>query len=480
MRIRTAGLVAAALLALPVSARAQQEMTNDTSEVRNAWGARRSFGLAVGEVALVNAIPWFFNEFIRGGNFTQVNPRSWVENISNGFFFDDNQFNTNFFAHPYHGSLYYSAARSNGLSYWQSAPFSLAGSFFWECCGETHPMAWNDWMATGIGGIAIGETLYRVSSTVLDNQATGPGRIGREVGAFFIDPVRGFNRVVSGRAGRVYANPVDPQDHIPDHLSNYLRAGYRRIESSVNTNDSKYEEGYGAPFVEFDMRFGDPFEDSRHKPFDQFQMDLKMNFGDATFIGGFRIVGNLVTKDLSKSEGAHHLFVVTQNFDYNNTNVVEFGGQAFGAGILSKWRLSDSWSLRSDLNLHGYVLNSVNSEYAFSAEVPDREALRKYDMGAGAGTWLNLGVVRNGLEVFGLGYRLAWVHTLNGSNVNGGDTNHLVQSAIVRGAVPIVGRWGVGADAMGYLRDSYFEQIGFDDVEQKVGVVRVFGWFRTF
>ena len=101
-------------------------------------------------------------------------------------------------------------------------------------------------------------------------------------------------------------------------------------------------------------------------------------------------------------------------------------------------------------------------------------------MGMGAGTWVNLGFVRKDLEVFGLGYRLAWVHTLNGSNINGGDTNHLVHSATVRGAVPIVGRWGLGADAMGYLRNSYFDQIGFDDVEQKVGVIRVYGWLRTF
>jgi hypothetical protein len=449
-------------------------------ERTDAWGAHRSVGLAVGETALVNAVVWSFNEFIRGGNFTQVNPRTWWTNISNGFYFDDNQFNTNFYAHPYHGSLYYNAGRSNGLTYWESAPFSIMGSYFWECCGETHPPAWNDWVATGIGGIAIGEVFYRVSSSILDNEAQGLGRTGREIGAFLLNPVRGFNRVVSGRSGRVYPNPTDSQDRIPDHLQNHLRVGYRYVSSEITVGDSKATDDYGAAFVEFEMQFGNPFRDARRKPFDQFRMSGALNFKETTAVGEFRIVGNLLTSDLKKTDKVHHLFTVTQNFDYTNLDVLKFGGQSFGAGLLSDWRLSPTMSIRSDLNLHGYLLNSINSEYAFGAAIPDRERLREYDMGAGAGAWLGLGLVRKDQELLGVEYRLAWVHTLNGSNINGGDTNHLVQSGLVRAAVPVFRRWGLGADARGWLRDSYFSQVGFGDINQKVGIVRVYGWLRTF
>ena len=144
----------------------------------DAWGARRNFGLAVGEVAMVNAFVWAFNEYIRGASFTQVNPRSWLENLKTGFEYDDNHFDNNQFAHPFHGSLYYGAGRSNGLGYWESAPLAIMGSFFWECCGETHVPAINDWIATSIGGTAMGEMTYRASSAFLDNEATGAGRIG--------------------------------------------------------------------------------------------------------------------------------------------------------------------------------------------------------------------------------------------------------------------------------------------------------------
>jgi len=499
MRTTIRSALLAALLLCPLPASAQEaasiapEAVDDSTradslrtdasagtDATDAWGAPRNVGLAVGEVALINAVVWSFNEFVRGGNFTQVNPRTWWTNISNGFFFDDNTFTTNFFAHPFHGSLYYSAARSNGLSYWLSAPFSIMGSFFWECCGETHPPAWNDWVATGVGGAAIGEVLYRASSSVLDNEATGAGRVGREIAGFVIDPLRGFNRLVSGRSGRIAPNPESPYDKIPPNLTNHLRAGYRSISSETEGGTSPVNEDYSDAFVEFDMRYGDPWKDKRHKPFDQFRMGLSLNFGDKAFIGRFDIVGNLASSDLKRSEKVHHVLAVTQNFDYTNNNAVEFGGQSFGAGLLSNWKLSESTSLLSDLNLHGYLLNSVNSEYAFVAQIPDRERLREYDIGAGAGAWLNVALERNETELIAVGYRLAWVHTLNGSNTNGGDTNHLIQTAHVRAAVPIVGRWGVGADAVGWLRNSYFQQAGFLDIEQRVGRLRVYGWFRTF
>jgi hypothetical protein len=34
------------------------------------WGVKRSWGLAIGEVILINNIVWAFNEYIRGANFT--------------------------------------------------------------------------------------------------------------------------------------------------------------------------------------------------------------------------------------------------------------------------------------------------------------------------------------------------------------------------------------------------------------------------
>ena len=68
----------------------------------DVWGAKRNPGFAIAEVAGVNALVWFFNEYPRGANFTSVSPRSWWFNISHGFFWDDNHFKT-MRQHPFAG-----------------------------------------------------------------------------------------------------------------------------------------------------------------------------------------------------------------------------------------------------------------------------------------------------------------------------------------------------------------------------------------
>jgi hypothetical protein len=445
----------------------------------DAWGAKRNVGLAIGEMAGINALVWFYNEYIRQGGFTHVSPSSFWANVSDGFFFDDNHFSNNLFGHPYHGSLYYNAARSNGLNYWESLPFAIMGSFFWECCGEVHPPAINDWVATSIGGIAIGEVLYRAGSSFLDNEATGAERIFKEIGGFLVNPMRGFNRLVSGRAARVQPNPSDPYDRIPPDLNNFAKLGVRLIGDRTTTESFQTDTEELDGFFEFDLNFGDPWRNTRRKPFDFFTLSLQLNFTDKELIGRLQIWGNLYSKELNKSENVHHVFGITQNYDFVNNNAVEFGGQSFGGALFSEWKLSETWDLRTHLNIHGYVLGAVNSEYAFLAVVPDRERLREYDMGLGAGVWGRVAFTHGGREIGLVRYRFVYLNTLNGSAEVAGDTYHILHWGGVQAVLPI-GRWGIGADATAYVRSSFFELIGFDTVRQDVGEVRLFGVFQTF
>ena len=66
-----------------------------------------------------------FDRFVLCEDFAKVNLSSIKENFKTGFVWDNDQFSTNLFAHPYHGGLYFNAARSNGLSFWESAPYAL-------------------------------------------------------------------------------------------------------------------------------------------------------------------------------------------------------------------------------------------------------------------------------------------------------------------------------------------------------------------
>jgi hypothetical protein len=117
-------------------------------------------------------------------------------NLRSHWGIDDDPFAVNQLGHPYQGSIYHGIARSSGLSYWESAGYTFAGSILWEIAGEkTRPSA-NDQVASGIGGSFLGEALFRMASLVLENKQ-GP-RLWRELGATAISPPTGFNRLTYG------------------------------------------------------------------------------------------------------------------------------------------------------------------------------------------------------------------------------------------------------------------------------------------
>ena len=88
------------------------------------------------------------------------------------------------------------------MNFWQSAPFAAGGSLMWEFFMENEPPSINDMLATTFGGIELGEITYRLSDLFIDNRSSGAERVGREVLAGILSPVRAFNRIISGEAWR--------------------------------------------------------------------------------------------------------------------------------------------------------------------------------------------------------------------------------------------------------------------------------------
>ncbi len=454
---------------LPLSGRAQEVE-------KDAWGAKRSFGLATAEVFMGNLVPWAFNEFIRNASFSQITPTSWWHNFQEGMGWDDNHFSTNQFAHPYQGSMYFNAARANGFNFWESAPWAFAGSLQWECCGETHLMSLNDFINTGMGGIALGEMIYRTSSMVLDNTATGSERGWREFAGFIIDPVRGFNRLVTGRAGGVSENPADPLDHRPEVFSNRLHTGVRGFSREAGFSDPEYKV-----FANLDLQFGAPFLIKRNKPFEFFLMSAQINFGDKKALGKLTVHANLYHKDLGEPGPNQHRFMVLQHFDYVNNLAFESGGQSIGLGILSNWELGEpgDWRLFTFGEGLLWPMAAVSSDFAFVAEIPGtRENLRSYDFGLGAGGRVGAAFIKNGERILDLVYGANYVNTLNGSVTNGSDAWHILHSALVRTQIPVAENWSVGADWELFLRNSFYSVDEFEDTVQRSPQIRTFVTWR--
>jgi len=111
------------------------------SALSDTFIVKKNFLRTSVEVVGTNTLIWFYDRYIREGGTNpgfRIGFNSWEENLANGFEWDDNNFATNQFAHPYHGSLYFNAARSNGYSFWEAVPFTFAGSYLWEFFFEVH------------------------------------------------------------------------------------------------------------------------------------------------------------------------------------------------------------------------------------------------------------------------------------------------------------------------------------------------------
>ena len=443
---------------------------------RDAWGVRKNLGWAVAETIAINWGASASNEYTRNANFTQLNPRSMWANFEHGFTYDDNQFRTNQLIHPFNGSTYYNSGRANGFGFWESSAFALAGAFFWECCGETHPMSFNDMIATGIGGIAYGEATYRLSSEILHNQDTGKSRFFREFGAFLVNPIRGFNRALSGAWGRQYANPTEPLDWRPEEKRSFLYAGVRMVgEGDSLSNDTNT---YGV--FALDHNFGSPFDNERRKPFDSFTVTAQLSVGEKQPITVWRLRGDLASWRLGTS--GDHALAFVQHFDYYNNTAYEFGQQAFGPSLFSRFRLSGKLGLRLRLDANAAILAAVNSDYAFLADVGDRERFREYDYGPGLGFGGEAALTRNGIPILTFAYRYHWIDVLNGSVFNrddgtgkeGSDATHVLQAPGIRLFIPLRRALGLGADALYFLRKSRYDLPVLEDVDQRNPELRAY------
>lgn len=456
--------------ALPLSAQRSQ---------RDAWGVPRSWGWAFTEMLGINFGASFLNEYTRGESSYPVTPQSWLSNLDRGWKFDDNKFVTNQIIHPFNGGTYFNSARSNGIDFWGSSLMAIFGAWLWECCGETQPMSWNDMLSTSLGGISEGEFAYRASSMILDNTATGWGRGLREVGAFVVNPVRGLNRLVSGRARSVRDNPDDPFDRHPPRILTWVNFGARTIGlgKSITDNTSRYG------FLDLVLIYGDPFENTRRKPFDRFDAYLQLNAGDKTGLGRLQVRGDLWSTPIGDDSGpgTRHTFAIAHDFDYINNEAYEFGGQGLGVALFSRFGAFERRFI-TRLTVTGVVGAAVNADYSYLADVPNARDERDYDYGTGLGIAFDGLLTESARTSARLEYRYTLMGVFNGSLTDpavglfdfGSDARHQVHRAGLEVLVAISDRLSVGFQSTLFFRDSKYDSPELIDRTQRNPELKVY------
>ncbi len=212
-----------ATLVLPFIAAAQ----SDSASAAAPSVPRRPL-FAVTQSVLLNVTVNRLDAWAFAQDWANSGTHTWGRNLRVGWEWDEDQFSTNLMMHPYHGGLYFNAARANGLSFWEAAPVAFLGSWTWEYFGEKDRPSLNDFFMTGFGGIALGEVFHRLGATIRDNGSRH--RTWREIAALPLDPMGWVNRRL--RHERTSEVP-NPPEHAPGALSVRLQGG--RVSSSIRT-----------------------------------------------------------------------------------------------------------------------------------------------------------------------------------------------------------------------------------------------------
>ncbi|MGB8931422.1 MAG: DUF3943 domain-containing protein, partial [Anaeromyxobacteraceae bacterium] len=156
----------------------------------------RSLLYPIGEKVLADAITWSVAR-AWGEEWTHVTLDTIRDNLRGPWTFDPNDFATNQFGHPYQGNLAFSGMRAAGFGFWESVPFPIVMSTLWEIFPENEPPSINDAITTPVGGVFLGEVLFRLSQMVLDGGGLHPGA-ARQVAAGLISPPAGITYAFTG------------------------------------------------------------------------------------------------------------------------------------------------------------------------------------------------------------------------------------------------------------------------------------------
>jgi hypothetical protein len=316
-------------------------------------------------------------------------------------------FIVNQFSHPLQGSFYYTAGRANGFGFYESAFFSLFGSFTWETFFEANHASINDFITTITGSLSMGEILYRV---YLEACAAGvPAPI-----AFLLNPMAGFHRFITG---------WEPPDYGRNfyHFQAYLGAGYVQTGYSISAGNEEMFSFRG-PAVNLGAAviYGDPFDQAGWTAFEHFEaaasFGLNMvNYMKIRFISdGYLFSFSPLYTDtdmMSTGLSLQFDFVALGKFDGNDSTINQYSN-ALDWTIKYQHLFSENAAFQIKFHA-GFTFMGVSDYYSPESprdiEIPKHE-LKNYGPGLNSKLFVNLAHKKCGRLELGLLWYMMWLY----------------------------------------------------------------------
>jgi hypothetical protein len=443
------------IAAVPAVAAPVEEKPDSLKTPADFHHTKWRFVRASAEVVGFNLLMTAFGRYIMepDGDGFKVTWESIEENLIAGMEWDDNTFNANNWRHPYQGAMYFNAARANGYDFYQSSAFSFAGAWLWEYTGEAHHPSYNDWVNTAVGGIIFGEALWRLSDMVVDNKAVGGGRVGREIGVFLINPIRGVNRLITGEATTVHEN--DP-DRKPSAFHGKFDLGLRWLGEERFWKASKTKAFLGASIY-----YNEKLGNVGGRPFDYFDFHFQLNFDNKPHgIGLFNINGLLYGWDAGGTKTSSSQYNTYIHMTYVDNEAYTYGGQSLSAAYLRRFGIGSSFEHELEFNLEGIIMGASKSDYFNLSN-------REYDYGPGVGLrayYTLLAADRAALRAL---YRFSWIHSINGTVAD-----HLDHFFGLGTDISLRDWFKLGVNYFHYRSDRYYRD--YPDVTARNPMLQVF------
>jgi hypothetical protein len=240
--------------------------------------------------------------------------------------------------------------------------------------------------------------------------------------------------------GEAWRESPNPEDRLPDRLDTEVAAGWAR-----NRGTHHQDQGFAA----LTLRWGDPFESPVKRPFDSFDLALRVAAPARTAVTTASVRGVLGAWRLGEAgDGPGHLAGIGMRYDYLTPDSESFAGESFEFGLFSRFPLRKGLEVRTEAQAVVFPIVAVETDCPRRAA---RAEGRTHDFGRGGGPRLDARLRKDGIDLVRLSWAVAWLDTSNGVT-----TSTRVQWARAEGRWPVVARLTLGAAWSWYERSSSY------------------------
>jgi hypothetical protein len=397
---------------------------------------KQSYFVPAAEIIIGNLV-LSLTSYAAGADWGVRESETWFEMlVSQPWELDDDAYTTNQLAHPMLGTLSFLAGRSTGHNFWVSGIYSFGSSLLWENVIENEVPSFNDMMVTPIGGMFIGEALFRFARAV---RYGGQGKPSwwRRAASSVIDPGSFINRLWWGNA---WAPTVPPE------FFAYVGVGYQQ-PTEVWGNRGGGAQLHIETFLEYGL-LRDPLFQPRH-PFDHFEIYGDLNIGSDNLEGSVYARGLLVGDSMPRERG-NLIYGLFGAYDFNNNDYVRASILGFGPGATAEMELGERGYL-------GGTLAAYLVPYGAAGGVLEVEGIMR-DSHDGPGL-AQLGEIKFGRRgTFEVRFSLRAAEI--GARLVGDDANEYVVQSWLSTRLQLTRHQAIGADAI-----HTWQHATYDDME---------------